>query len=111
MSKPKDKRRDLRFKTQFESLFSTERQEGVGTLVDISHSGAMMANASLSPAIGTKLRIYVFVQPVSPVEVIAQVVRVTDKGFAVEYADPGEQIRHLVDDAAAIVTVPKKRSS
>ena len=111
MSKSENQRRNLRFKTQFETLYSSERQEGAGTLVDISYSGALMAGASLSPPVGTKLRIYVFVQPVSPIEVIAQVVRVTDNGFAVEYADPGDHIRHLVDDAAAIVSVPPRRSS
>ena len=49
------------------------------------------------------MRLYVFIQPISPFELIGHVVRSTDSSFAIAYevSDPG--LRDLVDDIAAIV--------
>jgi hypothetical protein len=100
-----NRRRDGRVTTRFESLYSAGRSEGTGTLSDISYSGAMVVGASLKPEIGKPLRLYVFVQPVAPFELVGTVVRHTDDGFAIEYPTVSEEIRRFVDDAAAIVQV------
>ncbi len=102
--------RDRRVRTEFEALYSSDRQEGAGVLFDISYSGAQMSGASVQPAVGTKLRLYIFIQPVSPIELIGEVVRHTEDGFAIEYTASTQEIRNFVDDASAIVSVPKKRS-
>ena len=73
-----NKRGEGRVRTQFETLYSAGRAEGAGILADISYSGALIAEASLRPDIGDKLRLYVFVQPVSPFELIGNVVRHTE---------------------------------
>jgi hypothetical protein len=98
-----NRRRGGRVVTQFESLFSAGRSEGSGTLADISYSGALIEGTSATPEIGKPLRIYVFVEPVSPFELVGTVIRHTDNGFAIEYPIPSEGIQRFVDDAAAIV--------
>jgi hypothetical protein len=100
-----NRRRDGRVQTQFESLYSAGRSEGTGVLSDISYSGALIEGVSLKPEIGKPLRIYVFVQPVAPFELVGTVVRHTKTGFAIEYPTPSEAVRRFVDDAAAIVNV------
>lgn len=101
-----NRRRDGRVQTRFESLYSAGRTEGTGVLQDISYSGAMIVGASLKPELGKQLRIYVFVQPVAPFELVGTVVRHTDDGFAIEYEGLSDEICRFVDDAAAIVGIP-----
>ena len=103
-----NRRGEGRVRTQFETLYSAGRTEGAGIIADISYSGALIAEASLRPEVGDKLRLYVFVQPVSPFELIGSVVRVTEDGFAIEYEISDPEVRRLVDDAAAIVTAPSR---
>ncbi len=103
-----NKRGEGRVRTQFETLYSAGRTEGAGIIADISYSGALISEASLRPDIGDKLRLYVFVQPVSPFELIGSVVRYTEDGFAIEYEVSDPDVCRLVDDAAAIVNAPSR---
>lgn len=98
-----EKRRALRFKTRFDSLYSTGAAEGAATLVDLSYGGARLEDASILPELGTNVRLYVFVQPVLPFELEGRVVRLTDDGFAIEYKISDPEVQRLVDDVAAIV--------
>ena len=102
-----DKRRNPRFRTRFDALYSLGREEGSGVLVDLSYSGARLENATLAPEPGTKVRLYVFVQPIQPFELIGHVVRHTENGFAIEVDVLDAEIRNLVDDVRAIVTAPE----
>jgi hypothetical protein len=102
-----DKRKQPRFKTRFDALYSDCEREGAGVLADISYSGARIENASLRPEVGTLVRFYVFVQPVLPFELVGHVVRITEDGFAIEYDVSDPEVRRLVDDVAAIVTSPQ----
>ena len=104
----RDRRRDGRVRTRFESIYSAGRTEGEGVLADISYSGALIEGVSLKPVLGKPVRIYIFVQPVSPFELRGIVVRHTGDGFAIEYPTVSEEVRRLVDDAAAIVNVPTR---
>ncbi|MGH0033957.1 MAG: PilZ domain-containing protein [Myxococcota bacterium] len=97
------KPRHPRVRTQFEALYSMGRREGAGVLADISYSGAHIEETSMVPEEGTQVRIYVFVQPVSPFTLEGKVVRVTERGFAIAYQDLDDEVRRLVDDAAALV--------
>lgn len=103
-----NRRNQGRIPTRFESLYSDGRKEGVGVLRDISHSGALFEQTTLRPQIGKTVRAYVFVQPVSPVELVGQVVRLTDDGFAIQYEISDPEVVRLVDDAAAVVGAPAK---
>lgn len=109
MTETKNARRDHRIKTHFETLYTAGRREGVGVLADISYSGALLEGTSMRPPIGSTVRFFVFLQPVSPFELIGRVVRHHEDGFAIEYKDLDPEIHHLVDDAAAIVTTPGTR--
>ncbi|MDH3211303.1 MAG: PilZ domain-containing protein [Myxococcales bacterium] len=99
-----NKRRDMRIKTRFETLCSS----GVGVLTDISYSGAMLEKSEVQPELGSDVRLFVFLQPVDPIELVGQVVRHTPEGFAIEFKDLDPDVRRFVDDAAAIVTAPKQ---
>ncbi|MCZ6464312.1 MAG: PilZ domain-containing protein [Proteobacteria bacterium] len=107
MDKHFDNRRDMRIRTQFETLYSAGRSEGAGVLADISYSGARLEGVSSKPDIGTELRLYVFLQPVMPFELIGEVVRHSENGFAIEYKNLDPEVRRLVDDAAALVSAPR----
>jgi len=101
-----DKRRDPRFRTRFDALYSLGCEEGSGVLADLSYSGAHLDSASLKPEPGTKVRLYVFVQPIQPFELAGHVVRHTENGFAIEIDVCTAEIRRLVDDVGAIVSAP-----
>lgn len=95
-----------RFRTRFDVLCSTGESEGAGTLVNISRSGARLDRSSMMPEVGTKVRLYIFIQPVSPFELSGEVVRADDSTFAIRYSDLDAEIGRLVDDVAALVMGP-----
>ncbi len=99
-----ENRRDPRFHTQFDALYSSGREEGAGTLVDLSRSGAHLEHSSLRPQVGSKVHLYIFVRPVAPFELVGEVVRHTDSGFAIENIEASEEILQLVDDVAGLVS-------
>lgn len=102
MKKKSDKRQDSRVRTQFETLGNA----GTAILQDISYSGAQLGETSKLPEIGSEITLYVFLQPINPIELVGTVVRHTENGFAIEYKDVNPEVRRLVDDAAAIVRAP-----
>ena len=101
-----NKRKDLRFKTRFDALYSSGPAEGAAVLTDVSYSGARLDEASLRPEVGTEIRLYVFIQPVAPFHLEGRVVRHTDSGFAIHYDVDDVEVRRLVDDVSALVQAP-----
>ena len=101
-----DQRRSPRLRTRFEALISTDSEEGVGVLAEISYSGARLDETTVKPPIGTRVALYVFVRPVAPFTLQGQVARITESGFAVTYELFDSEIRRLVDDVGAIVAEP-----
>jgi len=85
-------------------LCSAGEVEGAGTLKNISRSGACLASASHVPELGTKVRLYIFIQPVCPFELAGEVVRCEDGEFAIRYSNLDADVGRLVDDVAALVT-------
>ncbi|NNL68109.1 MAG: PilZ domain-containing protein [Myxococcales bacterium] len=98
-----DKRKHPRFQARFDALMATGRREGVAVLTDISYSGARLEGASLQPEVGTKVCLYIFLQPVSPFELEGQVVRSDETSFAISYQLESAEVERLVDDVAALV--------
>lgn len=103
-----ERRRSARFRTRFDALISAEAQEGAGVLTELSYAGAKLEETSLQPPLGSKITLYVFVQPVAPFELHGHVARLTESGFAILYELFDPQIRQLVDDVNAIVTHPSE---
>ena len=103
MDKPPDNRKDTRFKTRFDALFASGQVEGAGVLTDLSYSGARVEEASMCPPTGTRVRLYVFIQPISPFELVGHVVRSSESEFAIAYEVSDPELRALVDDITAIV--------
>ncbi len=97
-----ENRRNPRFRARFDALYTDERDQGTGILADISRSGAYLERASLRPPIGSKVRLYIFVRPVAPFEVVGEVVRHGENGFAIENLESTAEIAELIDDVAAI---------
>ena len=104
--KSTNRRKHPRFRTRFDTLCAAGREEGAGVLVDISYSGAHLEQTSLQPPLGASVRLYVFVQPVSPFELEGEVVRTSESGFAIAYTIENAETRRLVDDVSAIVAAP-----
>jgi hypothetical protein len=84
--------------------------EDDGVLADISYSGALIEGTTMQPEIGTRIVLYVHLNPPSafeatpPFELTGHVVRHHSTGFAIEYEDNHDpDLRRMVDDAAAIV--------
>ncbi len=101
-----DPRRSPRFRTRFDALLTAESDEGAGVLTEISYAGAMLEGASIVPPVGTKVTLYIFVQPVAPFEIHGRVARTTENGFAITHELFDPEIRRLVDDVNAIVAGP-----
>ncbi len=103
-----DRRRTPRFRSRFDVLVSAGEREGAGVLAEISYGGARLDESSIQPPVGARVRLYVFMQPVSPFELSGVVSRHTDDGgFAVTFEPFDAEIRRLVDDVGALVSVPK----
>ncbi|MCP4038900.1 MAG: PilZ domain-containing protein [bacterium] len=101
-----DKRRSPRFRTRFDALVSSEDNEGAGILTEISYAGARLENVDKVPALGTKVTLYVFIQPVAPFQLRGNVTRVGDAFFAMAWEPFDEEMQRLVDDVGAIVSGP-----
>lgn len=102
-----EKRRGARFPTALNAHYSSGPEEGIGVLSDISYSGALIEGSSVQPSVGSRVRIYVFTEPVDPIapaspyELVGRVVRHSLSGFAIEYEESDPEVDELVDKAAA----------
>ncbi len=76
-------------------------------LANVSYGGALIEGSSVQPNVGSRVRIYVFIEsedpiaPASPFELVGRVVRHSESGFAIEYEDADPDVRQLVDDASS----------
>ena len=114
MTATTDKRRNDRIAIRLRAYGSFGRCELVGVLTNISYSGALIENTSMQPEIGTSVVLSVYLKPPSafkaatPFELTGHIVRHSSTGFAIEYEDIVDpDVRRIVDDAAAIVAVPR----
>ena len=98
-----ERRNHPRYQTRFDVLCSAGEMEGAGALSNISRSGACLANATHVPEVGSKVRLYIFIQPVCPFELAGEVVRADETTFAIRYSNLDPEIGRLVDDVAALV--------
>ena len=102
-----ERRKDIRFRARFDALISSGPAEGAGVLAELSYSAARVDEVSLRPDLGTSVRLYVFVQPVSPFELVGSVTRHTESGFVILYEISDPEMRRMVDDVSAMVTDPQ----
>jgi hypothetical protein len=107
MSAFSERRRGDRVPTALNAHYSSGPEDGIGVLANISYSGALIEGSSVQPAVGTKVRVYVFTEPVDPIapaspyELVGRVVRHSSSGFAIEYEESDPEVCLLVDEAAA----------
>ena len=100
-----NKRRHVRFTTALNAHHSSDPGKGIGVLANISYCGALVEDSSMKPSVGSKVRVYVFVEPVDPIapaspyELVGRVVRHSSSGFAIDYKDDDPEVRQLVNEA------------
>jgi hypothetical protein len=108
MSAYSEKRRDERYCTALNAHYSAGPEEGIGVLSNISYSGALIEDSSVKPTVGTRVRVYVFVEPADPIapaspyELVGRVIRHSSSGFAIEYEESDCEVHQLVDEAASV---------
>ena len=114
MTETTNRRPDKRIPTELEIFYYARRVDAVGVLANISYSGALIEGTRVRPKIGAFVVLHVHLEPPSafaaetPFEVVGHVVRYSSAGFAIEYEDHLDpDVRRMVDDAAAIVAVPR----
>jgi hypothetical protein len=100
-----ERRKNPRFKARFDALYSSGAREGAGVLAELSYAAVRLEETSIRPDVGTHVVLYIFVRPVQPFELAGEVVRHTERGFVVAIDPPSVEVRRLVDDVAAVVTV------
>jgi len=111
MSAETNDRRADRFPTPLKVYCSFERVEGIATLINISYTGALLADTEMRPEIGTRVQLYVHLKPpcaieaVAPSELTGVVARHSSDGFAIKFEDDHDpDVRQMVDNAAGVVT-------
>ena len=114
MTTTKNELRADRFPIPLKVCWSFERVEGFASLANISYTGALLENTGMRLEIGTRIKLYVYLEPprafkaAKPSELIGVVSRHSSDGFAVTFEDSHDlDMRRLVDDAAAIVVTPR----
>ncbi len=114
MTEATNSQRDYRIAIRLVAHFDFGRVEVAGMLANISYTGALIEDTSVQLEIGTPIVLYVHLEPPSafkaatPFKLAGRVVRLSATGFAIQYdynLDP--DVRRMVDDAAAIVAVPR----
>jgi len=106
-----EKRQGHRIPTRFETLSTAgdpadpAAKQGIAMLYDISYTGARLHRTDLTPPLGTRIKVQIFLPSRSGVyiELEGEVVRHTTNGFAIQYDLPSPEICRLVDDAASLV--------
>ncbi len=107
MTKADDRRRGPRIKTDLATYFSAAREEGSAVLADISSVGALLERAESQPSVGARVRLGLFLPNSSKrLQVVGQVVRHTENGFAIEYESPNPHLYHVVaEDVGPVAPV------
>ena len=80
--------------------YTAGREEGIGTLENISHTGALLRNTTSKPAIGTVLQLYVLREDLPAVELEARVARHSAQGFAVQFVSFTKELGELIEALA-----------
>lgn len=85
------------------AVFSTASgQEGTGLLYDISATGARLEHADPQLSPSTRLRMtFALRGAIAPIEVHAEVVRKTERGFAVQFIDLDGSVEKCLEEALA----------
>jgi hypothetical protein len=102
--------REPRIRTQFECLCASTSKKGEATLVNISYTGALLSQPTLTPPRGDAVIVKLPLPGDRHFHLRGRVTRYDSSGFALEFDRMDDEVRRLVDDAAAIVSgVPTSR--
>ena len=113
MTETTNRRHEKRVFTSVKADYSFGRVDGVGTLTNISYSGALIEDISTRPPeIGTPIVVCVYLisphdfEEVNPFELTGHVVRHSLVDFAIEYEDNHDpDVLQMLEVAAAIAAI------
>ena len=94
-----ERRESGRAGTLLDVVFSGGRDEGEGVLADVSSTGALLEDVSVSPPIDSDIQLVVFVEPTRVVELTGVVTRHTGTGFAVRFKQYSSELALLLEQA------------
>ncbi len=94
-----ERRRAPRIRCALDTFFSSERQEGLVVLENVSSSGALLERTESRPPLGARVRLMTYLPGrTTPLQLIGRVVRITDSGFAVHYETPNPEVFQRIKD-------------
>ncbi len=102
-----ERRAQPRTKIGLDVLCSSGREEGTAILKHLSVSAALLESATIGPAVGDSVTIWLQAEPdEEPDSVRTEVVRHTLRGFAVVFRVPYSVIRHIIAKYGEAVHAP-----
>ena len=94
----REQRAQPRKSVNFRVLTASGEDQGEGTLIDISLSGALIESRTVRPRLGAPVKIVISTDRGSAsVEIVGTVARHAQDGFAIEFAKTTRLIRRLVE--------------
>jgi hypothetical protein len=84
-------------------LCASGRQHGVGQLVNVSLSGALIDPAAIRPRLGAPVKIRLPAAGGETIEVVGTVARHTPSGFAIQFSATNPAIRTLVEQGEIVL--------
>jgi hypothetical protein len=85
-------------RTHHPAFFESSHHKGPATLCEVSYSGARLEVAGELPAIGEPVQVYVWpANQAEPVELAGRVVGQRKDGFALEFAETGQELCQWID--------------
>jgi hypothetical protein len=85
-------------RTHHPAFFESAHHKGPATLCEVSYSGARLQVAGARPAVGEQVCVYVWPSnQAEPVELPGRVVGQRKDGFAIEFAETGQELCQWID--------------
>jgi hypothetical protein len=83
---------------RYPAVFESAQHKGPATLCELSYSGARLEVAAARPAVGEPVHLYVWpANQAEPIELAGRVVGERKDGFAVEFAQTGQELCQWID--------------
>lgn len=80
--------------------YSVGRNDGFGTLTNLSHTGALLSETTSKPPQEAKLLLHILRTDAEQIDIEATVVRHTGDGFAVKFATLTQALAEHLDELA-----------
>lgn len=90
--------RSQRHEVEHHAGYSVGRNDGFGTLTNLSHTGALLSGTTSKPESGATLLLHILRMDAAQIDLEAIVVRHSADGFAVKFASLTQELALHLDD-------------